>query len=231
MLESIRSVPGIISVGATSSIPLGGDFREGVILAEGHVMKPGESVISPTSLAVPPGYFETLHIALVSGRTFTDANNNSSPRVVIVDEKLARHSWPNRDPVGQRMNQPDDPSNLMKTGPKTRWLSVLRIVDTTRLESLADTGTSPGAYYFPYAQSPSRTFAFAIQTALKTNAIEHILRAQIARIDPDLALFDVRSIALGSTTSGLRNWSSAKVLSSSVPGSFLDLPVPPRCAK
>src|SRR5437899_2954048 len=59
-LDAIRSVPGVAAAGATTIIPLGGDHSDSVILAEGYVMKPGESLVSPLQVVVTPGYFEAM---------------------------------------------------------------------------------------------------------------------------------------------------------------------------
>jgi predicted permease len=193
-LDSIRRLPGVTSAGATTAIPFGGDYSDSVILAEGNVMKPGESLISPRRQAVTPGYFETMKIALIRGRYFADYDNESSRPVVIVDEKLARHFWPNRDPIGQRMYQPQGPTDPTKTNPNTRWFKVVGVVRSVRLEDLAGTGSPVGAYYFPYAQYPSRGYTFAIKTAMESSAVERAVRAQIAGIDPELALFDIRTM-------------------------------------
>ena len=59
-LKAIRNVPGVMSAGATTIIPFGGNHNDSVILAEGYQMKPGESLISPMQVNVTPGYFETM---------------------------------------------------------------------------------------------------------------------------------------------------------------------------
>src|SRR5205807_4810791 len=68
MLDAMRRVPGVASAGATTSIPFGTNHSDSVILAEGYVMKPGESLISPTQVTVTEGYFEAMSIRLVRGR-------------------------------------------------------------------------------------------------------------------------------------------------------------------
>lgn len=193
-LEGIRALPGVVSAGATTVIPLGGDHSDSVIFAEGYVVKPGESLISPNQVAVTPGYFESMRIALLRGRYFTDADTSSSPPAVIVDEKLAHHFWPNSDPIGRRMYQPQSANDLMKVDKNTRWLNVVGVVRSVRSEDLAGTGSPVGAYYFPYDQSPSHGFTFAIKTATVASAMERTVRAEVAKIDPQLALFDVRTM-------------------------------------
>ena len=101
----VRS-PGVASAGATNSIPLGGDYNSGVIFAEGYQAKKGESFVSPNSVTVTDGYFESMRMRLARGRFFDQRDTPSSPLVVIVDERLAQHFWPNQDPIGRRMYRP-----------------------------------------------------------------------------------------------------------------------------
>ena len=193
-LDSIRRLPGVAAAGATTAIPFGSNDSNSVILAEGHVMKPGESVISPRRLTVTPGYFETMHIALIRGRYFEDRDNESAAPVVIVDERLARRFWPDRDPIGQRMYQPQDPKDLTKTDANTRYYRVVGVVRSVRLDDLAGTRSGFGAYYFPYAQEPSRGYTFAVRTAGDAGDVARTVRTAVARIDPELALFDVKTM-------------------------------------
>ena len=191
-LDSIRRLPGVAAAGATTSIPLGDNFANSVILAEGHVMKPGESMIAPPYLFVTPGYFETMNIALLRGRYFGERDNETAPPVIIVDEQLAHRFWPNRDPIGQRMYKPQNVQELTQTSASTRWYQVVGVVRSVRLQDLAGTGMSYGAYYFPYAQNPSRDFTFAVRTTADVGGVARMVRTAMAQIDPELALFDVK---------------------------------------
>jgi putative ABC transport system permease protein len=193
-LDSIRGLPGVTGAGATTAIPFGDNRDNSVILAEDHPMKPGESVVSPRRLSVTPGYFETMKTALIRGRDFEDGDNESAPPVVIVDERLARHFWPDRDPIGRRMYRPQNAEDASRPGPNTRWYKVVGVVRSVRLEDLSGTGTGFGAYYFPYAQELSRSYTFAVRTSAEAGAVTREVRAAITRIDPELALFDVRTM-------------------------------------
>jgi putative ABC transport system permease protein len=194
-LETIRRIPGVTAAGVTSDIPFGQNHSDSVIFAEGYVMKPGESLISPREVTVTPGYFEAMGISMVQGRAFDDRDTETSPLAIIVDERLARHFWPNRDPIGQRMFTPRDINNLMKTDEHTRWLKVIGVVREIRLDDLAGNGTPVGVYYFPFAQMPERSFTFAIKSAADSAAVVPGVRAGVAGIDPQLALFDVHTMA------------------------------------
>jgi putative ABC transport system permease protein len=193
-LDAIRGTPGVISAGATTVIPLGGEYDNSVILAEGYSMKPGESVISPHRVIVTPGYLETMGVSLLHGRYFQDSDDRNSPRVLIVDENLAKKFWPNRDPVGQRMYEPNDDASLV-SNERTVWYRVVGVVRSVRLENLSGQGNPAGAWYIPYSQDPSNNYTIAIHVAGDSMAMTRTIRNQMAAIDPDLALFDVRTMA------------------------------------
>ena len=157
-------------------------------------MKPGESMFSPYRAIVTPGYFETMNIALERGRYFDERDNESAPQTVIVDEQLARHFWPNRDPIGQRMYQSDNLKEPTKAGAHTNWYQVVGVVRSIAQEDLAGTRNGFGAYYFPYAQQPSSDYTFALRTIGEAGGAASTLHTAIARIDPELALFDVKTM-------------------------------------
>ena len=193
-LDAIRRVPGVTAAGATSNIPFGGGQSDSVILAEGYVMKPGESLVSPREITTTPGYFEGMGISMVRGRNFEDRDMEKSLAVVIVDERLARHFWPDRDPIGRRMYLPQD-ANLLKTDEHTRWLTVIGVARSIRLDDLAGNGSPFGIYYFPFAQNVERSFTFAVKSVSDAATVNRAVRAAIAGIDPQLALFDVHTMA------------------------------------
>jgi predicted permease len=193
-LPAVRAIPGVTQTGATDVIPLSGNHNDEVILAEGYQMKPGESIISPLRMDVSPGYFEAMGISMTKGRGFDDRDKETAPLVVIVDEQLAQHFWPNSDPVGRRMYLPGNPQDLLKVDEHTTWLTVIGVVGNLRYEHLEDKGGSAGAYYRPIEQEPDNTFTFALKAAGNTDSAVRALRAEIFRLDPDLAVFDVHSM-------------------------------------
>jgi predicted permease len=194
-LPAVRAIPGVSLAGATEAIPLGNDHDDSVILAEDYQMKPGESLVSPLSMSVTPGYFEAMGISIVKGRSFNERDNENAPRVVIVDQRLAQHFWPNRDPVGRRLYEPGNGKDLTKIDEHTVWLTVVGVARTLRYENLDDSGATVGAYYFPNSQHPVNAFTFALKTAGDQGSVLRALRAEIFRLDPDLAVFDVHSMS------------------------------------
>lgn len=195
MLAGIRSIPGVVSAGGTTAIPFGGDHSDSVIFAEGYAMQPGESVVSPRQIHVTPGYLETMGIGLVRGRYFDDRDNERSAPAIIVDEILAKKFWPNADPIGRRMYQPQDVHNLMKTDAHTRWLRVVGVVRPVAQDALDSKAKSVGAYYLVLSQNPERFLTFAARVSTGTETSARAIRSAIAAIDPEMAVFDMKSMA------------------------------------
>jgi predicted permease len=194
-LEGVRRVPGVVAAGVTDTLPFGYGSNSSVIVAEGYVMAPGESVISPNNLRVTPGFFETLGVQLKRGRFFTESDTPDAPRVVIVDERLAKKFWPNADPIGRRMYRPDSPDEIVKPWPKTKWLQVVGVVGAVKLRELVEGEQSrQGAYYFPYAQTPDSDVGFVIKTTDDPMQVAGAVRRALAGIDPELLFGDVRAL-------------------------------------
>jgi putative ABC transport system permease protein len=194
-LPAVRGIPGVTTASATDEIPFGGDHNDSVILAEGYQMKPGESIVSPLAVGVTEGYFEAMGIPILKGRSFEERDNESAPRVVIVDERVAQYFWPNNDPVGRRMYFPGDSKDLLKIDEHTVWLTVVGVARTLSYEHLEERGAKVGAYYCPLSQDPDSGFTFALKTVGDSNSAARALRAEIFRLDPDLAVFDVHSMS------------------------------------
>jgi predicted permease len=191
-LAEVRSIPGVTQAGATSAIPLQATFNDSVILPEGYTARAGESVISPLHIVATPGYFEAMGIRLVAGRYFDKRETAASQKVVIIDQQLASRFWPGQNAVGRRMHQPSEPD--LKTGPATAWLTVIGVVNSIRMKTLAGAPNEAGAYYFPAAQSPIRTFTLAIRTQGHPESVISSVRAAMQRVDPLLALYEVQSM-------------------------------------
>lgn len=100
-LEAVRAVPGVVSAVETTQLPLSGDQDGyGVALADGG---DGEVKGAAYRYAVSPGYLETLGVDVVRGRTLARTDGGNAPPVAVVSASLARSLFPDRDPLGARI--------------------------------------------------------------------------------------------------------------------------------
>jgi len=164
------------------------------MLAEGYVMKPGESLVSPNQIYVTPGYFEAMRIPLLEGRYFDSRDSQDVPNTVIVDQRLARKYWPNASPIGKRMWKPNSPEELVQPGPNARWYRVVGVVGSSKLRALVDPDERVGAYFIPNDQSPRWDVTFALRVSSEPGAILPALRKAIREIDADLPLHDTQTM-------------------------------------
>lgn len=193
-LRAIRSMPGVTAAGSTTLIPFGNDFNQDVIFPEGHRLNPGDSIVALYRSEVSTGYFETMGVRLLGGRFFDDRDSGDAPKVVIVDERLARRFWPGVNPVGRRMFEPENDKDLTAVTEQTTWFTVVGVVGEVRLRGLELGVGDTGAYYYPQSQSPARRVTFTIRTAGAPQSIAGAVRAEIARLDRELPVFDVQTM-------------------------------------
>jgi putative ABC transport system permease protein len=194
ILAELRTVPGVVSAGLTTAIPFGGTYSDSVIVAEGYRLASGESLISPSQVRVSEDYFESMGATLVAGRFFDARDIDTAPRVLIVDEPLARGFWPDADPIGRRMYFPRGVETGLAPPPEDQWFTIVGVVKEMRLQGIAsDTGSGLfGTYFLPFRQFPARLFTLAIKTERDPLSVAGAVRAVIARMDPELAFSDVR---------------------------------------
>jgi len=190
--DRVAALPGVEAAGITSNLPLAGNYSDSVILAEGYVMSPGESLISPYQSRISPGYFEAMKIPLRRGRYFTASDDERAPTVVIVDERLAKRFWKDADPIGRRMWRAETADELTRgPGPKSHFFTVVGVVGNIRVTSLTEK-EPVGMYYFPFAQDAGRGMTLVTRTAGEPTAITSAIRQQIRSLDPELPFFSVR---------------------------------------
>lgn len=136
LLDKVQALPSVTSVGGINHLPLAGDQWDRNFEIEGQPKpRPGEAPDAVYRI-VMPGYFETMRLPLIRGRTITGQDDARSPSVVVVNEKLARQFFPNQNPIGKRFTlnplQPD-------------WLTIVGVVANARLDDMVS-GDYPELY-------------------------------------------------------------------------------------
>ena len=129
LTERLRALPGVQSVSMTNPFPLGfGQYFESVLI-EGHEPpREGEEIFISTH-NVEPGYFQMMKIPFLKGRPFTEQEREDSPRVAIINERMATRFWPNEEAIGKRFRFEG------MTGP---LLEVIGVVENSKDRSLGE---------------------------------------------------------------------------------------------
>ncbi len=194
LLGQVRALPGVEAASATTLLPFSGNNSSSVMIPEGYVPPPGESVLSPYQSVIGPEYFAAMGIQLLEGREFTDADGPDVPNVMIVDEWLARRYWPDRSPVGERMV--DGQGLVTDSIGADNLYTIVGVVRTIKQNELTTPASEHfGAYYFPYRQQVPGTQSLVVRTATEPAAVTPALRDVLARMDSELPLYGTETMA------------------------------------
>lgn len=183
--ERLERLPGVSSAGGVSVIPLGAVWAWGPITVEGRTPPPGENFINADERVAGGQYFQAMEIPLLRGRLFDEHDILDAPRVIVVDDYMARQLWPGKDPIGKRIRSGGPDS-------KSPWLTVVGVVGRIKQYSLdAD---SRIAFYFPLTQAVQRGMNVVVRSAASPSMLSTAVKNEIHTLDPDLPLYDVRTM-------------------------------------
>jgi predicted permease len=180
-LERIRTLPGVVSAGATANLPLSGMDNHWGFEIEGQP-KPREAAkYRPITL----GYIESMGIPLRAGRTFEAGDTPTSQRVVIINETMARRYFPDLSPIGRRLRLLD---------PTMEWRTIVGVVGDVLHDGL-DSGANP-EIYLPDAQIPfsGLDMTLTVRTAIPPLALASAIRGPVQSINPDQPVYGIKSM-------------------------------------
>ena len=182
LLEAVRAVPGVASVGMVNRIPLGGDQTNPVHFENSTGV--AERLTNVDTRTVSPEYFATLGIELVAGRVFTDRDDANAPEVAIVDDRVARTIWPGISPIGQRLRNPP-----WKGGGEVEVVGVVRHIRASGLE----VDPLPQVYW-TYRQWTQDRMVIAVQSAIEPSALTLPVTQAIRSVDAEQSVYNVRTM-------------------------------------
>lgn len=178
IVKRASSVPGVVSAEATSTLPVSFNGNTQWIRFVGKPYN-GEH-IEVNAREVNPAYFTTIEAKLLRGRHFTEFDNESSRRVIIVNQKLVQQYFPGEDPIGKQIgNTSLSPDSLRE---------IVGVVDDIREGSL-NSQIWPAVYY-PFAQSPDTYFSLVVRTSQDPAAVLPAISAAVRRLYPDAGVGD-----------------------------------------
>jgi predicted permease len=180
--QRLERLPGVVSAGGVSSLPLSESYAWGPINVEGHILPPGEKFVNADERVVSGHYFETMQIPLLKGRLFNDQDTADKPRVLVVDEYMAQQLWPNEDPLGKRVSI----SDLAAT---PEWATVIGVVG--RVKQYALDADSRMALYMEEDQFIARAMNIALRTNTDPASMASAVNHELHDLDRDLPSYRV----------------------------------------
>jgi predicted permease len=184
-VRRLRAIPGVGLASMTTDLPVTNLSRRRLVNIEDRPDESGKGLVSEVT-SVTPEYFKVLQASLVRGRYFAEDDEPGKQPVVIVDETTARTFWPDRDPIGRRLS-------IRGAAANPPWSTVVGVIADIKNDGLDQSG-SPHIYS-PIYQSPRLgTLSVTVQTSLSATSLEPLIRRAIQAVDPDLPIFNVRTM-------------------------------------
>ncbi len=181
--QRLSSVPGVTSAALADLVVLSGDNSQSSIHVQGYEPKPEENM-SPNFNSVSPGYFATMGIPMLLGRDLTSRDKMGAPKVAVVNDTFARRFFGTQNPLGRRFGY---------RGEGDTDIEIVGVVKDGKYSSLRNEKNT--LVYVPYLQGEQLGEINAhIRTAAPPETLMPALRAQIAKIDPNLAIWNLRTM-------------------------------------
>lgn len=187
VLSQVRALPGVRSAALATGVPLTNDHSRDDITLEGMALpKPG-SYPHPDVHVATPGYVSTLGIQLLRGRAFTAADNESAPRVGMVNARLARQYFPGKNPLGKRFHFGHPPANNPR-----EWITIVGVVGDTKLYGLAN--PSRLEIYIPSGQSAQSDMTLVVKSRDDPGRLTLAIRRIVSSIDKGQPIFGIATM-------------------------------------
>lgn len=189
VLAELQRVPGVDAASVDGCTPVAPACASSTLFILGRVQPKPDDAPPVLRHYVGPDHFRALRVPVIRGRAFNDGDRAGANRVTIISEGAARRFWPNDDPIGKRVwfgggssfDRPDSSAEIVG------------IVGDVAYQHL-DEHPFQADFYTPYAQFTYATRTVLVRTRGNANAIVPELRRAVRRADPNLALFDVRTM-------------------------------------
>ena len=183
LLEKARAIPGAKHVGVTTYLPFSGNNNSSVLVIDGRPLAAGELPPVPGWNTISSGYLQAMGIPLLAGRGFSDSDGPDSPRVILVDQFMARKYWPNDSPIGSKMRQMESKDTF----------TIVGVVGSVKTGDLAEQNPV-GQVYFHYKQNAPGNMHVVLRGETDKTPLTNALRGALAQVDPEVALFDTKSM-------------------------------------
>jgi predicted permease len=187
LLPKLQALPGVEAATLSDGLPAAGNGTVPVQIEGRAYAHQNDSPLAREGI-VTAGYFDTFSVKLIAGREFTSGDTAASRPVAIVNQSFARTHFANADPLGRQMKR-------ARPGSHEPWLTIVGVVPDLIMEGIGNNNASPVGYYIPIAQSDvGNSVRIAVRARGEPGAVTPLVRAAVASLDRDLAIYDVNTM-------------------------------------
>jgi len=182
--DSLRQIPGVMSVAAAEVAPLSGNDSFSTVNVEGYTRQAEENM-NPAENWVSPGYFSAMGIPLIAGREFTRQDGEGAPKVAIINEKMAQYFFGKENPLGRHIGFGRD---------KGLEIEIVGVVRNGKYASLREDVFR--TVFLPIAQDNTiESATFFVRASQSAASLGGALRGAAAALDPNLPVYNLETVA------------------------------------
>jgi predicted permease len=182
LLSRTRALPGVTAASLATDSPLSGGRDMYGIVVEGYTPRDDEKM-SIDATIISPDYFKTLEIPLSSGRDFNSQDTLASPKVAIINERMAEYYFNGQNPIGKKIGLDKVPD-----------VTIVGVVKDAKYISLRE--PMRRHFYIPFMQEKNVLgLALQVRTTSDPDSITGAVRNQVREMDPHLPLYEVKTLA------------------------------------
>lgn len=185
VVDRVEMLPGVKAAGISSVLPLSGNF-DGRALAIEDYPKPQGEEISVDLYVVTPDYLQAMETTVLQGRALTEQDGETTAKVALINETMARELWAGVSPLGKRIKFPGSEKNPQE------WREIIGVVSDVSQYALDE--KAPRQIYLPHTQFPTSFNTLVVKTNSDPEKLAAAVRNEILAVDKDQAAFNVTSL-------------------------------------
>lgn len=183
IVERVKSLPGVEAASIAGPLPLDAYNNGASLTVEGATPRYENERLNVSYSIVGHDYFQAMNTPIVEGRSFTKYDDQNAPRVVVVNETMARRFWPNESPIGKR---------LRLGGERNPYLEVVGVARDGKYFLL---GEPPTEYLFvPHSQNYDGKMTLIARTSGQPETLAEAMRQEVANLDTELPVYGVKTM-------------------------------------
>jgi putative ABC transport system permease protein len=184
LVTQMQQLTGVEFAALASDLPASGAASVSIHIQGQQESRPNQQHTA-ADVMVTPDYFQVIGVSLVSGRAFSDHDDATAPRVVIVNREFVHRYFQDNDPIGKQIQ-------LDISGTRPVWSEIVGVVGNVKSDTIVP-GAKPQLYE-PYVQRPVASFSLMLRSAMDPASLTPALRHMVAQLDPELPLLRVMSM-------------------------------------
>lgn len=183
LFPRLQHIPGVESVAAASDLPATGPGSV-TLQIKGHPDLPSSQRLTARDIIVTPEYFHAAGIRLLQGRTFTEMDNPTAPRVLVVNQEFVHRHLLDQQPLGKQIR--------LDAHGAPEWSQIIGVV--ANVKTYSEEARDDPEVYEPFLQRPAPSFSVMVRVSSDPNTLVSALRNAVAQVDPELPLTRVMSM-------------------------------------